>query len=136
MILICLDVFILLFALYGAFALQLGILVPDHTLQKFWILFPAMTLLGLTLLLGLGLSRIKLQAFERNAILRTGLCSIGMVLFCSFASKIISSGAPRSVPIIFGVLFFAANISSRVAGQYLLDYLPKGKPPQKRVLYQ
>ncbi len=134
MILVCLDVFILLFALYAAFALQLGILIPDNTLQEFWVLFPATAFLSLALLLGLGLSRIKLQAFERNAILRTGLCSIGMVLICSFANNAISSGAPRSVPIIFGVLFFAANISSRVAGQYLLDYLPKGKPSQKRIL--
>lgn len=133
-ILICLDVFILLFALYGAFALQFGLLLPDDTLHKFQTLFPAMAFLGLTLFLGLGLSRIKIQAFERNAILRTGLCSIGMVLICSFANEIIVSGAPRSVPIIFGVLFFAVNISSRVAGQYLLDYLPKGKSSQKRVL--
>ncbi len=133
-ILIFLDVLILLLALYGSFALRFEMDFPDRFFQNIWILFPTMTFLGLALLLGLGLSRIHLEAFERNAIFRTGVCSFGMVIIFSAVNYIFDYGFPRAVPVIFGMLFFAANISSRVAGQYLLDYLPKGKSSQKRVL--
>jgi FlaA1/EpsC-like NDP-sugar epimerase len=57
-----------------------------------------------------------------------------MVVIFSAVNYMFDYGVPRAVPVIFGVLFFAANISSRVAGQYLLDYLPKGKLSKKRVL--
>jgi FlaA1/EpsC-like NDP-sugar epimerase len=134
MILVCIDILILLLALYGAFALRFGMLYPHPILQELWILFPIMAVLGLGLLRGLGLSRIKLDTFERNAILRTGAFSFGLMIICSTTSYLLGYGAPRTVPIIFGTLFFAANISSRIAGQYLLDCLPKGKTSVRRVL--
>jgi FlaA1/EpsC-like NDP-sugar epimerase len=134
LILTSIDIFIILLALYGAFVLRFGELYPELVLKRFWALFPISAFLGLCLMIILGLSRIKLDSFERNAILRTGLCSIGLMVICSMASYMLRLGVPRTVPIIFGILFFVGSVSSRIAGQYILDFLSNGKSIRKRVL--
>ncbi len=133
-ILLTIDLLILIFTLYAAFALRFGTIYPESALNTAWPLFPIVTVLGLLLLIFMRLSQVKLEAFERTAIFRTGVCAIGLGSILSVASYITGLGAPRSIPIIFGFLFFVGSVSSRIIGQYILEALSNRISNKKRIL--
>jgi len=133
-ILLSLDTILIVLALYCGFALRLGTPFPFDAIEKSWLLFPVVTAAGFVLLLLFGLSRVKISAFERNAILRTGVVAVGLTIVSIIVSFIFSLSTPRSVPLIAGIAFFVGNLFSRLSGQYLIEYLAERGTDRKRAL--
>lgn len=110
-------------SLYMAIALRYGTLTPMGFTPGSWVLFPLLAVLGGALVYGLRLQQIKLHTFEHRATLQIGLAAMALTAFAMLSSYIFGLSAPRSVPLVFGTLFFLASVSMRVVGLYLLGYL-------------
>ena len=101
-----LDTALVPLCLYGAFSLRLGTLTPFHYMSSSWPLFPLLTLAGAIVCFGIQLHRIKLHSLERRAVLRMGLAAIVLTTTAVVLSYLLNLWSPRSVPLIFCVLFF------------------------------
>ncbi len=121
-ILFSVDMLLVLASLYAAFALRFGTPTPFEFIDRNWVLFPTLSLVYAVLALMLGLPRIKLNSFENNAVIRIGLCAVGMSLAAMLISYIFGLGAPRSVPLILGAAFFFGSTMARLLG-YLFLYV-------------
>ena len=118
-------------ALYMAFALRYGTLQPMGFTGGSWVLFPITIVAGGGLVYAFRLQQIKLQTFESRAILLIGLTAISLIFFVMVSSYVLGLSTPRSVPLIFGNLFFLASVLMRVVGLYVLtataDFLGKNR---------
>jgi FlaA1/EpsC-like NDP-sugar epimerase len=117
------DLILLVFALYFAFALRYGKVLPSENLIAAWPLFPTLMAAGLIYSWILGIPKIKLQSFDIQAIQRIALCSLLLILTAMSLSFLLRFSAPRSVPLIFGIIFFSGALFSRVNGLLLLRQL-------------
>lgn len=110
-------------ALYLAYALRYGTLSPDRIGQENWLLFPMMAVIGVALIKAFRLHKIKLHAIENSAVLRIGLVSACLALAAMVVSYLLNMPSPRSVPLIFGAVFFLSAVSVRILGLRALTYL-------------
>lgn len=117
------DSVLIVASLYAAYQLRFG---GDTAYEQFngdWELVSALVICGVVVCYSLGLHRIKLHAFENRAILLIGaaaafLCSLAVII-----SYFMGGGAPRSVPLIFGVFFFGSAVVSRLLLLAVLNFL-------------
>ena len=117
------DVIIILLALISAYSLRYGELLPMHQLKKVWPILPAMMIAGAVYNWMLSIPKIKLQSFDMRAIQRIAFLSLMLILTAMSFSFLLRLSAPRSVPLIFGILFFTGAIFSRVNGLLFLRQL-------------
>ncbi len=117
------DVLLIPLALYAAFSLRYGTATPFQMLQDSWILFMFMIPIGTLIIYGIKLPRIKLNAFETRAMLQVGMAAVLLVVAAISVSYLARLSGARSVPLIFGVLFFVASVLMRVIGLYVLTYI-------------
>jgi len=122
-IMIMTDVVITILALVFAYALRYGEIFPLEHMKRGWMLFP--TMIGATIVYTwvLSIPKIKLQSFDMQAIQRIVLCSLLLILTAMSVSFLLQFSAPRSVPLIFGIVFFTGSLFSRVNGLLLLRQL-------------
>jgi len=123
LIMILTDVIIIIVSLLLAYSLRYGELLPLEQMKQVWPLFPMMVFIGVLYSWMLGIPKIKLQSFDLQAIQRIALCSLLFILTAMSISFLLRFSAPRSVPMIFGVLFFTGSLFSRVNGLLLLRQL-------------
>ena len=109
--------------LYMAFALRYGTLTPMWITPESSILFPLLTVLGGALVYAFRLQQIKLHTFENRATLQIGLTAMSLAVLAILNSYMLQLSAPRSVPLVFGTLFFLASVSVRVVGIHILNYI-------------
>lgn len=114
------DVTIIIIALIGAYCLRYGIVFPVDQIKQGRMLFPTMIIAGLTYNWMLGIPKIKLQSFDLQAIQRLAFFSLLLILTSMSMSFLLQFSAPRSIPVIFGVLFFTGSLFSRINGLFLL----------------
>ncbi|PJJ78951.1 polysaccharide biosynthesis protein, partial [Brevirhabdus pacifica] len=126
MLFLSLDTFLVLFSLYVAFALRFGTLAPFPLIHGSWILWPVLGVLGAGMIMLLRLHRIKLHAFEGRAILRLAAAAFLLTVTAMAVSYLLRLGAPRSVPVIFGTVFFLSALMARLGALALLGYLATG----------
>ncbi|MEM9580071.1 MAG: nucleoside-diphosphate sugar epimerase/dehydratase, partial [Pseudomonadota bacterium] len=113
---ICLDSLLIPLSLYAAFSLRLGRPTTFPLMQSAWPMFPTLLVAGIVICILLGLPRIKLHSFDAFAMRRFGIAAAGMTLAAIAVSYLFDFWAPRSVPLIFGAVFFFASVSSRLVG--------------------
>ena len=117
------DIIIILIALLSAYSLRYGEVFPLHHLKNAWPLFPAMATIGAVYAWILNIPKIKLQSFDMQAIQRIAFLSLMLILTAMSFSFLLRLSAPRSVPLIFGILFFTGAIFSRINGLLFLRQL-------------
>ena len=101
-------------SLYVAAALRYGSTNPTVSYASSWVIFLAMAVLGPAIICLCGLPRIKLHTIENDAILRIGLASCMLVVAAMAVSAILLLPGPRSIPLIFGMVYFMSAVSLRV----------------------
>lgn len=114
------DVIIIVIALIGAYCLRYGLIFPVEQMRQGIMLFPSMIVAGLAYNWMLGIPKIKLQSFDLQAIQRLAFFSLLLILTSMSMSFLLRFSAPRSIPVIFGVLFFTGSLFSRINGLLLL----------------
>lgn len=126
------DALLVPVSLYAAFALRLGSPSAFPMMQTSWALFPLLIASGVVVFWMLGLPRIKLHSFDAYAMRRVGLAAIALTIGAMILSYLFDLWAPRSVPLIFGVIFFGATVVVRLAGlaamQAVLGHLGDAVP--------
>lgn len=117
------DALLLPISLFAAFALRYGDPAPWGNILNSWILFPTALCFGLAINILLGFSRVKLSTFGVRDIGKAALIAVAMTIVTICTCYILRLEAPRSVPLIFGVLLFLTTICSRLCGRALLQIL-------------
>lgn len=117
------DLALVPLTLYAAHALRYGTALPGRKLDGEGALFAMMTLAGAAVLICLRLPWIKLSALEGRAAVRiavaAGLLAVSAMVF----SYIFGLTGPRSVPMIFGALFFVAALGARYTILMLITFM-------------
>lgn len=108
-------------ALYVAFSLRLGTPSSFPMMQSAWPLFPLLIGAGLVIFSLLGLPRIKLHSFDAFALRRVGLAALALTAAAMILSYLFGFWAPRSVPLIFGAVFFGMAVVARLLGLALVQ---------------
>ncbi|MGR3573097.1 polysaccharide biosynthesis protein [Brevirhabdus sp.] len=135
-ILFTLDTALIPASLYLAFALRFGTGWPLVLVDRSWLLLPLLTVLGAGCIVYLRLHKIKLNALEARSIMRIGACAALLTVVAIVASYVFDFHAPRSVPVIFGALFFLGALLSRLALLALLGVLEsRGRPSVPVAVY-
>jgi len=122
-ILFAADLVLVPVALLLAFALRYGMESPSSVVAQAWDVLLPVTILSGAIIRLTGLQRIKLQSFETRGIMSVGLASILLATAAMAVSYLMGAGTPRSVPLIFGSIFFVLSIGFRVSGMVLLTMI-------------
>lgn len=117
------DTAIIFLTLYGAFALRYGSFTPLEYAGGAWVLLPLITILGSALIFKLGLPHIKLTTFEQMALQKIAVAAVALSALTMVLSYILILPAPRSVPAMFGALFFLGSVGMRVSALQILNHL-------------
>lgn len=119
-------------SLYAANALRYGTAAPDLTDRA--SLFVLMTIVGVALIVFFRLPQIKLHAFETRAMMQISIVATCLAVLTMIFSYMLGLGGPRSVPLIFGSLFFLFSVGVRIAGLAFLVYLRDRRNDRQPVL--
>lgn len=130
------DILLVPFSLYAAFSLRYGDLTPVDGQSSSLLLFPLLTLIGVCAAYGFRLDRIKLNSFETDAVSRIGIVAGILAASAIVLSYLFKLEGPRSVPLIFGVLFFVLAVAARLLALALLRRLSDtGRDCQRVAIY-
>ncbi|MEM8959303.1 MAG: nucleoside-diphosphate sugar epimerase/dehydratase [Pseudomonadota bacterium] len=108
------DLGCVLLALWLALALRMSDIWPAPNLADAGALFPVMAGLGAAVLLALGVPSLRLSAFDADAMSKHGLAALTLAGLGTALNAGIDLGAPRTVPAIFGPLFFAFSVGGKL----------------------
>nr|WP_238936939.1 nucleoside-diphosphate sugar epimerase/dehydratase [Sulfitobacter geojensis] len=96
-------------------------------------MFPILSIIGVILALGVRLDRIKLNAFESRAMTRIAIVSMALAMSAIVLSYLLGLNAPRSVPLLFGVIFCLLAVFARLGGLAFLNWLAEHGSDHTRV---
>lgn len=117
-----------------AFRLRYGSGDLAGVLSRAWPLFGAVTGFAALLFPLTRVPQTKLRAFEDRAMLRIAGVALALAVMAVAGSYFLDLPTPRSVPLIFGALFFMTAISVRlIALQFLLGWNRDGEGDTLRV---
>ncbi len=134
MVFLTADILLIPISLYTAFALRYGTATPFPMVMESWELFVLMTVFGGAIIYFFNLPKIKLNAFETRAMLQVGLVAVSLSVTAMAVSYLLQLSGSRSVPLIFGMLFFVASVLMRVLGLYVITYLSDRAGGRQHVL--
>ncbi len=117
------DVCIVPVSILLSFSLRYGMTNPVGAVGNNWAFIALLTLIGGVIIARFGLHRIKLNALETTAIGRIVGCAIVLSLTAMSISYLLDAGTPRSVPIIFGTMFFVLSVGARLTALFLINLL-------------
>lgn len=139
-ILLTFDLLLIPVALYGAFALQYATLAPPAELLTALPIY--LLVIGAAGLFAsaLGISRVKLKAYENRAIASTGLLAILIAVFAALLDKVapvpVFEMTHSATYFVFGVNFFLLSVLSRYALlSFTLWIYRQGIPPTRVLIY-
>jgi FlaA1/EpsC-like NDP-sugar epimerase len=82
-----------------------------------------LTFFGGLVIAQFGLHQIKLNALETTAIARIGGCAAALAVSAMAISYLLGAGTPRSVPMIFGTIFFLLSLGARLVALFIIGYV-------------
>jgi FlaA1/EpsC-like NDP-sugar epimerase len=108
------DAALIPISLYFAFALRVGTLAPHQYAQLSPGYFAITFVVGAAVLWAMRLHRLKLHAFDMHAVTRIGTYAATLTLLATTVSFFFDLWAPRSVPLIFGAVYFLNAVALRL----------------------
>lgn len=119
--------------LWAAHALRQGTMLPG--VEGGLAFFMLVTGIGMVAVTALRLPWIKLDALEMRAIVQIGLAALVVAVAAIVLSFLLAVGAPRSVPLIAGALFFCGSLLGRVLGLLVLNMIWGQTPAEPVAIY-
>jgi len=120
MIVLCIDVGLVPFALLAAFALQLNGLPLFEDVVLHWLALPLLMLVAGLLTVVMGIHRIQLKAYESRAISMTAVHALVLGLATAILDDLANLGTPVATFINFAIVYFLMAVGVRVV---LLKFL-------------
>ncbi len=130
-ILLLIDLFVVVAAFYLAFSLRLNNFYSIQAMQKSWQLLILFLFCSIIFGYFLNSYAVKLRSYEANSILRLAIWAVMLSGLGFVANILFGLGAPRTVPIIFGLLAFFLAFVARLMAVNLLNWL--GHDDSKRI---
>lgn len=121
LILFLVDICLIAASLIMAFALRFGMTFPAEPIRSNWALFPSMLVIGALTIWAMRLNHIKIHTVENNTVLRLATSAILLTVCAMAVSFLLNLSAPRSVPLIFGAVFFMSSVIVHFLGRYVLE---------------
>lgn len=121
MILFLIDFLLIAASLAMAFALRFGMPFPVEPILANWVLFPVMLFVGALTIWAMRLNHIKIHTVENNTVLRLAVSATFLAMAAMAVSFLLNLSAPRSVPVIFGAMFFMSSVVVHFLGRYTLE---------------
>ncbi|QXT38648.1 polysaccharide biosynthesis protein [Gymnodinialimonas ceratoperidinii] len=118
-------------ALYLAYALRFGTALPLQQILPSLPQFMVIASLAPLLIVVYRLPWIKLTALDITSLVRIASAAAVFGIVAMAVSYVLTLGAPRSVPIIFAVMFFGLSVGGRTVACLLLQrpwFRPEGVP--------
>ena len=115
------DALLVPITLYIAFSLRLGTPSSFPMMQSAWGLFPLLSILGGVASYSFRLHRIQLHSFDVFAMRRIGFVALVLTGGAMMLSYMLDLWAPRSVPLIFGTVFFMTAVTVRIVALALVQ---------------
>ncbi|WP_306048681.1 polysaccharide biosynthesis protein [Oceaniradius stylonematis] len=112
-------------SLYTAFALRIGTIAPHQYAQVSPLYFLITLAGGVVVLWALRIHRMKLHAFDMHAVARIGAFAAALTFLAIAVSYLFGLWAPRSVPLIFGAVFFLNAVALRMIVLGVLGYVKR-----------
>lgn len=134
LVLLLTDVALAPLALVASLALFYPATSPVWTETGLWAVLPALAILSGVVTTAFGIPRIKLNAFENTAILKTGAFSAVMTLALSAMDALAGLGLPVAAIILFGLALFLMAVSTRLAMLYMLYWVLRSGLQKRRVV--
>ncbi len=103
-------------AFYLAYVLRFSLFFPSHFLREGLPLLVVLTVLGPMIMLAMRLPWIKLASLDMSALSRIAGATAILILCAMACSYALAVNAPRSIPILFGVVFFVLSVLGRNVG--------------------
>lgn len=114
------DSMLIILSLYLAFCLRLNLVWSINWLQQSWVLLILVPAVGIVASILLRIHKVKISAFEGTAQLRLSVWTIIVTLVATFSNLFFSLGAPRTVPIVMGLLLFVFAVGLRYLAAHAL----------------
>lgn len=134
LVILLVDTVVAPVALFATYALMYNDLTPTTVLSRGWPALPLVAAIAGLASGALGIHRIKLNAYESVAILKTGafaaVVSLGFAIVVGlFGQKVLGAAI-----ILFGLIFFLLSVSIRVAMLHTLLWILRQGQHRCRVL--
>jgi len=121
--LLTIDVFLIIIAYYFALVLRLNDLFPEFWITRSLNTVVITIIIAVILAPLMKLHLIKLSAYDGTAQIRTAIWIFMVAGVATVANAFLGLGAPRTVPIIFGIVSFVLISGSRYAILNGLNYI-------------
>ncbi len=95
--------------------LMTGIFIRGQASALEWVLFPASVLIAGGISVLLGMPRIKLNAYESVAILKTAAFASMLTMALALVATLSGVHVPAAAAILYGLLFFILAVATRMA---------------------
>ena len=132
--LLMVDTVVAPLALLLSTAVIFNVLPSLRMIARVSTMFPMVTLLALCASAALGMHRVKLNAYESRAILKTGIVALTVTALFLAAIRMGGLYYPNAGIILFGLIFFLLSVGARMALLHLLMWVLRKGQPRKRVL--
>jgi FlaA1/EpsC-like NDP-sugar epimerase len=133
-IIVAIDICLIPFAIFVAFALQMNGMPPLDGLLQNWQAAPLMMMIGVLLAVVMGLHKIQLKAYENHAVGMSAVHAILMGLSIAVLDDLANYGTPVATFITFSLVYFLMVYVTRLAMLRLLLAIYRRGNEQVRVL--
>lgn len=133
-LLLLVDAIIAPVALFATCALVYNALMPLPGASRIWYMFPAAAALASAVSIALGMPRIKLNAYESLAILKTGVFALIVMIGFALMTDVTGVYFPGAGIILFGMMFFLLSVATRMAMLHILLWVLRLGQRRYRVL--
>ncbi|QFU10074.1 UDP-N-acetyl-alpha-D-glucosamine C6 dehydratase [Rhodobacteraceae bacterium THAF1] len=133
-ILLGIDVALAPVSLGLALALRYGMTSPWSLLLDYLTIFGVVTATAPLVVILLGVHRIKLENLEVRAIGMLAMSAVLLGVTAITASYLFNAGTPRSVPLIFAVLYFVLCLAARSFLLVILNLLSETRGQRQRAV--
>lgn len=121
-------------ALMISFSLVYSGIYPLRANPELWYYFPAIAVLAGLVSNAFGLPRIKLNAYESSAIVKTAGYAFAMTVVLSVIRSRVLPGFPMAGITLFGLVLFLLSVGARMAMLRALFWVLRAGQTKRRVL--
>ncbi len=133
-VLLLADVLLAPTALLISFLLIYGPSHPLWTVAVFWLCVPVLGLFAGFATVAFGIPRIKLNAYENTAVIKTAGYSFVMMLFLAGMNAATGFGMPVFGTVLYGLILFVVSVAARLAMLQILTWILRQGETKRHVL--
>ncbi len=134
LVLMLVDMLLAPVSLLLSFVLIYGPWHPLWSVPVFWFCVPILGVFAGVAAVAFGIPRIKLNAYESTAVIKTGGYSFVMMLALAGINAATGFGMPVFGTVLYGLILFVVSVAARLAMLEILTWILRQGEVKRRVL--